>query len=122
MRYSWRTEYHDGQTVIRSDDVAYHHVIKPGLKSFSIYSIADQSNVFTQYTLVGDSLFYRLRSAVNDTGIIERIHIVGLVRHNMRYVTFIYEEGHEVVFGDFNNLDPWQYEIRFTDNDNIVIS
>ena len=100
MRYSWRAEYHNGPTVFRTDNVAYHQVIKPGLKSFSLYSIADLSNVFTQHLLIGDKLFYRLRSAVNDTGIIERIHIVGLVRHDIRYVTFIYEEDHKIIFGD----------------------
>ena len=80
-------------------------------------------------------IFYRRRTAMDQDGPIEVIHIVG-TKHQMgdewfTQIIFVYEEDFSIVFGDIMTEKPeavldrtfkWRHPVKFVDADEIIIS
>lgn len=106
-----------------------------GLRKFCLLSKEDNRVLFVQEFQIGCRFFYRRRTAMDQGGPIEVIHIIGtkyqLGGDWLTQTVFVYEEDLSIVFGDvvigkpepvLGKLFKWRHPVIFVDADEEIIS
>lgn len=123
-RYHWTAHYHDGSVIKQIEGHNLQDLSRYRLKSIKIEDHINNKVVYTQHFKPGQSLIYRLRTAISEENshIKERIHILGWMFNGIRHLTFIFESDGRIESGDFvEDGLPWFYSIVTTSNDHIKI-
>lgn len=99
----WVARYSDGSSLVQYQDgeVSSEQIDRSKLSSFSLHDLAGNA-VLSMHFKKGDLLAYRCRSILRtDKQDVERIHIISLIRNEVRVVTYVFEINFHVEVGDF---------------------
>lgn len=136
----WVARYGDESVFCQYEEDGTCHSVddinRDGLRGFSLLDKSGNT-IFHQVLRPGMRFFYRRRTALQQAGaktVTRVMHIVGYdigydtLVWPIRTVSFIYEDNFHIVVGDFktdkfakNGLEQWQYPIKMSDTDRIVI-
>ena len=119
MQTEWQAIYNDGTTLSQYNedrgenkytDIKRDKIIQFVLKRDSIPKVVihlDQNK----------KLIYRMRTAANNKGIIERVYLAGWQERvddiNTQMISFLFEDGHIEIVDRFYEDHVWFYAINF---------
>jgi hypothetical protein len=119
MQTEWQAIYNDGTTLSQYNedrgenkytDIERDKLIQFVLKRDSIPKVVihlDQNK----------KLIYRMRTAANNKGIIERVYLAGWQERvddiNTQMISFLFEDGHVEIASRFYEDHVWFYAINF---------
>ena len=123
------TQY-DGENERSSEDIP-----RQGLRKFCLIAKKNNKAIFIQELRLGWKFFYRRRTAMDQGGPIEVVHIVG-TKHQigndwLMQATFVYEHDLSVISGDvvigkpepiLGKLFKWRHPVQLVDADEQIIS
>jgi hypothetical protein len=140
-KLQWMVRYSDGDVLYQLNSDGSEQPTKiierKKLRSFIMLRRDDHQVVFALEFQPGHEFIYRTRTALQNGGVTEKIHVVGWrkkveIGGRSEYISninFVYESDYHIESGDFlfeeeegyGNVEQWRYPPEFIDDDYIVI-
>jgi hypothetical protein len=119
MQTSWLAIYIDGTTLQQynadGSENKYLNIERDKLKQFVL--LRDNEPKVVIHVDQNKKLIYRMRTAANNKGIIERVYLAGWQQRtngmNTQMISFLFEDGHIEIVDKFRENHPWFYSVNF---------
>lgn len=119
MRTEWQAIYNDGTTLSQYNEDRgenkYTYIERDKLIQFVL--LRDNAPKVVIHLNQNKKLIYRMRTAANNKGIIERVYLAGwqerVDNSNTQMISFLFEDGHIEIVDRFYEDHVWFYAINF---------